>query len=142
MKLPIPKILQAMRQNGSLKPESDFDDDHTYFLCRLPVHPQATMPEGLAKPLTPQVTPQVRRLLVTVTGEMSRQQIQTALRLDDRESLRKLYLAPAIASEYIERTIPDKPNSRLQKYPLTPKGRTLLALLSTSHSLHPCPHND
>jgi len=40
----IPKILHAMKENGSPKPEFDFDDDHTYFLCRLPVHPQATMP--------------------------------------------------------------------------------------------------
>ncbi len=43
----IPKILHAMQANGSPPPVFDFDDDHSYFMCRLPVHPQATMPEAL-----------------------------------------------------------------------------------------------
>ncbi len=43
----IPKIIRAMRANGSPPPEFDFDEDHTYFLCRLLAHPQATMPEGI-----------------------------------------------------------------------------------------------
>jgi len=43
----IPKILHAMEANGSPPPEFDFDEDHTYFMCRLPAHPQATMPERL-----------------------------------------------------------------------------------------------
>lgn len=34
----IPKILRAMKKNGSPPPEFEFDDDHSYFLLRLPVH--------------------------------------------------------------------------------------------------------
>lgn len=70
----------------------------------------------------PQVTPQVRQLLEVLTGEMSREQIQAILELQDRKSFRERYLAPALAEGLIEMTIPDKPNSRLQKYRLTVKG--------------------
>ena len=43
----IPKILHAMKANGSPPPVFDFDPDHTFFMCRLPVHPQAKMPDSL-----------------------------------------------------------------------------------------------
>jgi ATP-dependent DNA helicase RecG len=38
----ISKILRAMSANGSPAPEFDTDDDRTYFLIRLPIHPRAT----------------------------------------------------------------------------------------------------
>jgi len=37
----IPKILQAMKRNGSPIPKFDFDKVYTCFMCRLPIHPQA-----------------------------------------------------------------------------------------------------
>ena len=43
----IPKILHAMQANGSPSPLFDFDEDHSFFMCRLPIHPQATMPDDL-----------------------------------------------------------------------------------------------
>jgi hypothetical protein len=65
---------------------------------------------------TPQVAPQVERLLQTLVGDMSRDQLQKAIGLQDRKSFRELYLAPALAAGLIEMTIPEKLNSRLQKY--------------------------
>ncbi len=54
--------------------------------------------------------------------EMNRQEIQRKLHLSDRENFRLNYLQPALKLGYIEMTLPDKPNSSLQKYRLTPHG--------------------
>jgi len=77
---------------------------------------------------TPQVTPQVGELLRITQGEMSREELQTALGLADRKSFRERYLKPVLDDGLIEMTIPDNPGSRLQKYRLTDKGRQWLAL--------------
>ena len=37
----IPKIFEAMQKNGSPPAEFEFDDDHSYFMVRLPTHPAA-----------------------------------------------------------------------------------------------------
>lgn len=75
-----------------------------------------------APQVTPQVTPQVSRLLAALVGEMSRDELQSGLGLQDRKSFRSRYLAPSLAEGLIEMTIPGKPNSSLQKYRLTAAG--------------------
>jgi ATP-dependent DNA helicase RecG len=81
----------------------------------------------VAGQVTPQVTPQVRALLgALVDSPRSREELQDAVEIKDREHFRKAYLEPLLAIVWIERTIPDKPTSRLQKYRLTEKGRVLL----------------
>ena len=62
-------------------------------------------------------------------GEMTREQLQKELHLSSQENFRKLYLLPALQNGLVEMTIPDKPNSRLQKYRLTAKGKAVLASL-------------
>lgn len=79
-----------------------------------------------APQVTPQVTPQVGRLLAVIQGEMTRDVLQDLLELQDRKSFQARYLKPALAEALIEMTIPNKPNSRLQKYRLTEKGRRWL----------------
>ena len=74
---------------------------------------------------TPQLTPQVKRLLTVLDGEMSRQEIQQAMGLKDRKSLRERYLLPALQGGYIEMTYPDTPNARNQRYRLTARGQEI-----------------
>lgn len=76
----------------------------------------------------PPVTPQVGQLLLILDGEMSREALQELLHLQDRKSFRERYLKPALADEFIEMTIPNKPNSPLQRYQITEKGRQWLLL--------------
>jgi len=47
--------------------------------------------------------------------EMSRQDLQSALGLKDKEHFRKAYLLPALRESLIEMTLPDKPESSKQK---------------------------
>jgi hypothetical protein len=47
--------------------------------------------------------------------------------LRDRKSFFERYLKPALALGLLEMTVPDKPNSRLQKYRLADKGRKILS---------------
>lgn len=74
----------------------------------------------------PQASPQVIKLLRVIKGEMSREQLQGVLGLKDRKSFRARYLVPALSAGLIEMTLPDKPNSSLQKYFLTTSGKQLL----------------
>ncbi len=79
----------------------------------------------------PQVTPQIARQVTSIlaaadTGDKPRGALQEAAALKDREHFREAYLEPLVTAGWLERTIPNKPTSRLQKYRLTEKGRAWL----------------
>ena len=76
--------------------------------------------------VAPEVTPEVGRMLQLVKSEMSRAEIMGVLGLRDEKHFRQHYQQAALAAGLLEMTLPDKPNSRLQKYRLTAKGRALL----------------
>ncbi|MCB8747517.1 hypothetical protein LHU53_11430 [Rhodoferax sp. U2-2l] len=84
-------------------------------------------PQGQGEAAGEQVTGQVTALLMAVgEGSWSRKELMEKLNLKGRDNFEKLYLAPALEAGLVERTIPDKPNSRLQKYRLTEQGRGVL----------------
>jgi len=83
--------------------------------------PRVTPPKS-----PPQVTPAVKKLIAICSGEMDRAELQEKVGLSDRKSFTKNYLNPALEQGLIEMTIPEKPNSRLQKYRLTGAGKYLL----------------
>ena len=85
---------------------------------------------GLSLPtpqVNPQVTLQVEKLLLACRQPLTREELQRSLGLGDREHFRKVYLLPAVKSGLLERTVPNKPQSRFQKYRLTAEGSAWLA---------------
>jgi len=112
----IERILEACREAGTPEPEMKYERTGLWVVFSyLPEHSIPATEE-----ITPQVTPQVERLLTVLQGTMGRDELQAALDLKDRKSFRDLYLQPALEAGLIQMTIPDKPNSRLQGYRLTP----------------------
>jgi Filamentation induced by cAMP protein Fic-like, C-terminal domain len=76
--------------------------------------------------VTPEVTPEVLRLLAALTGTMDRRSLQIALGLKAEKNFRLLYLRPAIEAGLIEMTAPERPRSSKQRYRLTARGREIL----------------
>ena len=62
------------------------------------------------------------KLLLAISGDMSRQDILAALGLRNLGNLRERYLRPCLDSGWIEMTIPEKPSSVNQRFRLTPAG--------------------
>lgn len=73
-----------------------------------------------------EVTAQVIRLLrILGDREMNKAELMKVLGMSHVENFRLTYLQPALKAGLIEMTIPDKPNSRLQKYRRTGKELNL-----------------
>ena len=96
-----------------------------------PARPAQTITGQVADQVTGQVADQVGEevmaLLRAMQGEMTRAQLMQAVGLAGTANFRKLYLMPALHQGLVEMTIPDKPQSRLQRYRLTAAGLRLKA---------------
>lgn len=84
-------------------------------------------PANLRGTQTAQVTEHILALVQQLDGELTRSELQASVGLTHREHFRKVYLLPALEAGLIEMTQPDKPNSRSQRYRLTPAGNGLRA---------------
>ncbi|GAB0109979.1 Fic family protein [Pseudoalteromonas distincta] len=87
----------------------------------LQLQAEAPEPQALPKKENAAETLQVKALINVLeeAGEaLNRKQLQARLALKDRKHFRERYLKPAMDAALIEMTIPDKPNSKLQKYRL------------------------
>ena len=71
-------------------------------------------------------------MIVTVQRELSRAELQAALKLRDRRSFIDTYLKPALTAGLIEMTLPDKPTTSNQRYRRTPVGEALARQLKES----------
>lgn len=82
--------------------------------------------EAVTGQVTGQVTEEIIRLVKAIKNEATRTDLMQRLELSSRANFVKLYLAPALEAGLIEMTIPDKPNSRLQKYRVTALGKATI----------------
>jgi ATP-dependent DNA helicase RecG len=131
----IARIFNACRQGGAPEPELRFYAGGVWMTFRFDEAYLRGVGSGrtgqVGDPVTPEVTGQVtgqvagqvERLLAVMVAEHSRSELQALLQLKHRDSFVAAYLAPALSDGWIEMTIPDKPNSRLQRYRLTVAGR-------------------
>ena len=85
----------------------------------------AAMAEAVSTdPVSDPASDPVQRLLtVLAEGPLGISELLNRLGLKHRPTFRKNYLEPALAGGWIERTLPESPNSPAQKYRLTDKGR-------------------
>jgi ATP-dependent DNA helicase RecG len=81
----------------------------------------------LTQQVIPQATPQVISLLESARTALTREELQKAVGLRDREHFRKAYLEPLLSAGWLEMMIPDKPRSSKQRYRTTDIGRKVLA---------------
>ena len=128
------KLMKYGKAYGGADPEM-IEDDIFRTIVKVPefgpasdgsVTPPVTLP--VTPPGTPPVNQYIRRLLELLErrGALGNAAIRIAFELKDRRRLRETYIKPALAADLIEMTIPEKPNSRLQKYRLTEKGRSFI----------------
>jgi len=134
----IPKILKAMRVNGSPKPQFKADEDRTYFIARFPIHPSAKKPmaqesikgdKAKKTKIGPEWRPEStegRILGLLSDGPLSKSGLATRIGHKNISGALKRGIHALLIKSLVELTIPEKPNSRFQRYRITYKGRQLI----------------
>ena len=80
-----------------------------------------------------QVAMQVEAVLDAAQTPATRAQLQQAAKMANRDHFRKAYLRPLLEAGWLEMVIPDKPQSRLQRYRITSAGREALQKKKGGH---------
>lgn len=139
----VPKIIRAMRNNGSPPPQFRTDHDRTYFATILPVHPLlaeqvkqvteqvALVPDRLSRLAGDQLTRELGevawRVLAYCTEPRSRGEIQEHLGSGWSISrVRAMLIRPMLERGLLEMTQPESPRSPTQQYRTTALGSSIL----------------
>lgn len=121
--------IKRMRDGAKDKgyPEPEFTSDTFFSAIFKPIassHPPST-PQAPRK--YPASTPQVSAILSSAsTGDKTREELQEAAKIRDREHFRKQYLEVLIEANLLERTLPATPRSPKQRYRITAAGRDVM----------------
>lgn len=126
----IAKILRSMATNGSPEPEFETDADRTYFLTRLPMHPERSLYGGSDRDLGTKSAlsrHQVEVLHKCLEPRAIKELMEWAGRAD-RTKFRNQVIRPLLDANLVEMTIPDKPQSQNQRYRTTEEGKKRIGL--------------
>ena len=128
----IPKILRAMKANGSPDPRFETDDDRTYFVSYFPAHSfivsKTTGQVGTKLgPGRNQVTAQVTAQVLNFCQEPRKSsEIMELIGLKHWKTFQANYLKPLLQQGLLAMTIPEKPTSSKQRYITTEAGNEVL----------------
>ncbi|MCI6637402.1 MAG: Fic family protein [Lachnospiraceae bacterium] len=121
--LPIEELIRSRQQEYyDALGKSDRESDSSAFVTLmleiiLDTLKETTVVGNTEEPEKESINPSVQRLLDALgDDELSAAEIMQRLGLSHRPTFRKNYLNPALEHGFVEMTIPDKPNSRNQKY--------------------------
>ena len=121
----IPDMVKACLDAGLKEPDFLQEESFKIILWRkegsIQVVPDETPQD--APHDTPYDTPLVLKLLRSLSGEMSRRQLQSIMEIKDTKHFRESYLQPAIDQGLVSMTLNRVPTSRNQRYRLTEKGK-------------------
>ena len=118
---------------GGLWFEFPFDTAYLQVMQGTEVATQDTNPvtDPVSDPVSDPVTDPVDQVVwLLAAGPLPPARLLAALGLKHRHTFRTNYLRPAMLRHWVEMTVPDKPNSRLQQYRLTAAGRARLQALA------------
>ncbi len=78
------------------------------------------------------VSKAIRILVTCIEGEVDRDTLQSLIGIKHQTYFRSTYIKPALDEGYIEFTLPNEKQSKLQKYRLTAKGIALKNSLTSN----------
>ena len=111
----IEEMYKRLEEHGL--PEPKFVQEHDFKVIVSRPTMQDTMQD------TMQVKNEIKELILILSGDMTRTELQERLNLRNRDHFRRMYINAALDEGWIEQTMPDKPTSKYQKYRLTEKGK-------------------
>ena len=124
----IPTTIEAMKINGSPRPDFKTDEDRTYFTAILPIHPAflGGVARGSQPPRNAPLQKREQQILRFCLVSRGRAEIQEHLQLRDAKHLRERYLLPLEEFKLLRLTEPANRAVRSQKYQTTEKGEAHL----------------
>ena len=128
----IQRVFEQVAKAGLPEPVIEEIQDRVRVTIYVPSHDPGQVGEQVSKS-SEQVSKsseQVMAVLTAADTPRSRSELLAAIGLADAYGNYRRHLLPLVEKGYLARTIPDKPNSRLQRYRLTDAGRAHLDSIS------------